>query len=187
MATHIHIHLPAKTRDAGEFKESDHPRKADGKFGSGGGGGGKAAQAKKASYSGKNPDHIKSVSSAGGKAVAITNAGARHEIPASATGGKMPKPGEPISNYVKQSGNPRAAAAKTSAPSYADKVKYVSAHPKVKELNDAIDNTMEEIESRMKRNIPVGKDLDNDLDRLEADKKELVERVYAEWQAKAKK
>jgi len=39
--TTIHIHL--KVRDAGEFKESEHPRAANGQFGAGGGSGGSAA------------------------------------------------------------------------------------------------------------------------------------------------
>lgn len=38
MTKHIHIHVHRKTRDAGEFREEDHPRRKDGKFGSGGGG-----------------------------------------------------------------------------------------------------------------------------------------------------
>ncbi len=38
MTKHIHIHIHRKTRDAGEFREEDHPRRKDGKFGSGGGG-----------------------------------------------------------------------------------------------------------------------------------------------------
>ena len=32
----------------------------------------------------------------------VTNAGAKHTISAKNTGGKMPKPGEPISKYVKE-------------------------------------------------------------------------------------
>lgn len=53
-------------------------------------------------YKGKNPHHIKTISSGGaGKIVAITNAGARHEISAKDTGGKMPKTGEHIGKYVK--------------------------------------------------------------------------------------
>lgn len=66
MTKHIHIHL--HTRDAGTFKEGDHPRKA----------------------------------------VVITSAGALHEIPASVTGGKMPKLGEPLSNYIKASSATKA-------------------------------------------------------------------------------
>lgn len=36
MAKHIHIYLPARTRDA-TWEEGKHPRKEDGKFGTGGG------------------------------------------------------------------------------------------------------------------------------------------------------
>lgn len=54
-------------------------------------------------YSGKNPDHIKTVTSAGaGNVVCTTNAGAKHTVSAKDTGGKMPKPGEHIGKYVKE-------------------------------------------------------------------------------------
>lgn len=54
-------------------------------------------------YTGKNPHHIKSVGSSGqGMVTVVTNAGAKHTISAKDTGGKMPKPGEHINNYVKE-------------------------------------------------------------------------------------
>jgi len=69
---HIHVH----TRDAGEFKESDHPRAKNGQFGSGGGGGGggSAKPAAKSAHANAakpktfrevldNPEHRKMVNS----------------------------------------------------------------------------------------------------------------------------
>lgn len=54
MAKHIHVHIHRPTTDAG-WNESDHPRKDDGKFGSGGGsssgGGSKEASGKPAESS----------------------------------------------------------------------------------------------------------------------------------------
>lgn len=54
--------------------------------------------------SAKNPDHIKRVegSFVRGEVIVTTNAGAKHTISAKNTGGKMPKPGEHISKYVKE-------------------------------------------------------------------------------------
>jgi hypothetical protein len=54
-------------------------------------------------YKGKNPDNIKSVGTSGGSILAVTNAGNKYTLSAKDTGGKMPKAGEPISKYVKES------------------------------------------------------------------------------------
>lgn len=54
-------------------------------------------------YKGKNPDNIKSVGTSGGSVLAVTNAGNKYTLSAKDTGGKMPKAGEPISKYVKES------------------------------------------------------------------------------------
>jgi hypothetical protein len=61
------------------------------------------SQMQEGSYTGKNPHHIKSVGSSGQGAIVITtNAGAKHNLTAKDTGGKMPKIGEHINKYVKE-------------------------------------------------------------------------------------
>lgn len=84
-----------------------------------------APAAKKTTYKGSKPDHIKSVSASNGKAVVHTNSGARHEISASSTGGKLPKVGEHIGQHTgapQKTASPapssKADQAKPSAPAH---------------------------------------------------------------------
>ncbi len=65
MARHTHIHLHVGTADGGEFKESDHPREPDGKFGTGSGGTSKVGQ--------HTPEELKLISSYKSGAAASLN------------------------------------------------------------------------------------------------------------------
>lgn len=112
MAKHIHIWLRGSTRDADGPAHVPAGSSKGGQFTSGSGGGGSAA--KKTTYKGSKPDHIKSVSASKGKAVVHTNSGARHEISASSTGGKLPKVGEHIGQYT-------GASQKTASPAPSSK------------------------------------------------------------------